>query len=228
MSHWMLSTAIALTLLPAAAFAAGTCTPSAFPASTTFLNGTIAGGVDGDTFKVTISGQTYSVRMLNIDTPETHFHGLSQGNWGEQAATRAAQLMPAGKAVRIELSIQHCDTYGRILGYAVVGGQDINALMVEEGLAVNYCISPNLDRCAAYAALAKESITARRGFFSDSSVEIPYEWRLRMSGGTSHYYVGNIETRAVSAPSDTDLVPVYARVFFTSRISIVSPYYLVN
>lgn len=185
---------------------------------------TVVRGVDGDTVVVAVKQKQYSIRMLTIDTPETHFNGKSQGYWGEVAADRLKELLPANAAVRIVFDGEHCDRYGRLLATVFKGQTNINLKMIEDGYAFNYCIAPNLAFCEANAAAAREAIKAGRNAYGDSGLQVPYEWRREMSGRPHEKWVGNIQTKLVYPPDALDKVPLADRVFFMKESAIKLPY----
>ena len=184
--------------------------------------------VDGDTVFIKTSSGSYSVRMMNIDTPETHFEGQSQGKWGEVAADRLKEILPTGTQVRLEYGSDMCDKYGRVLGQIFVGKMHANKQMVKEGLAVNYCYFPATEYCEEFGKLAEAAIAKRIGMFSDSNVELPYDFRRRIAGRKGTSYVGNIFTKEVVGPELQERVPVGARVFFPRADMIQAPYHLVR
>src|SRR5689334_10250621 len=149
--------------------------------------------VDGDTLRVRDErGVIHPVRMLSIDTPETHFLGASQGYWAEVAAARLSELLPDGSEVEIQTDEQPFDTYGRVLGYVLSRGRLINRQMPEEGLATTYIVAPNLRYAQELSEAARQSFYERRGMFSDPSVLLPYEFRWRMRGRSSAKLVGSL------------------------------------
>ena len=180
--------------------------------------------VDGDTIKITYQDQTYNIRMLSIDTPETHFQGKSQGYWGDQAANHLATLVPEGSEVEVVFDEEKCDRFGRLLAYVFKDGQNINLEMVQSGLAVNYCIAPNVMYCKEFGAAVDRNVKKKRGIFGDSGVEVPYEWRRQMSHRPHEKYIGNIETKLVYAPGSLDQVPLAKRIFFMRKKDVSAPY----
>ncbi|MGK3985642.1 thermonuclease family protein [Sorangium sp. So ce136] len=181
--------------------------------------------VDGDTLHVRDErGVTHSIRMLSIDTPETHFLGTSQGHWAEAAAARLAELVPDGAEVEIETDEQPFDAYGRVLGYVLSGGQLINRVLLEEGLAITYIIAPNLRHAQELSAAARESCTAKRGMFSDPSVMLPYEYRWSMRGQSSAKLVGSLSSGEVFALSERERIPCWDRVFFFNARDVRDPF----
>lgn len=88
---------------------------------------------DGDSFRL---GQD-RVRLLGLDAPElsqdcTRADGQAW-SCGRAARDRMAQLLAAGPA---DCRPEDVDRYDRLLATCLVGGRDIGAVMVAEGLAV--------------------------------------------------------------------------------------------
>ncbi|HTL11336.1 MAG TPA: thermonuclease family protein, partial [Bdellovibrionota bacterium] len=186
---------------------------------------TVVRTVDGDTAHVKVDGAEYAVRFLTIDTPETHYNGMSQGTWGEQAAAHLKALLPVGAPVTLEFEDEPCDSYGRMLAHVWRGSRDINWQMVQDGMAVNYCIFPNVRHCEDYGDSAQINADHHLGIFSDPSLQIPYVWRREMSHRPEDRWVGNLKTHEAFAPGNLDSVPVGARIFFSKDEEAVPPSY---
>jgi micrococcal nuclease len=76
--------------------------------------------VDGDTIAVSRDGGAeQSVRLLGIDTPETHRPGTPIECGGPQASANMARLAPPGTEVALEPdpTQDRVDRYGRLLAY---------------------------------------------------------------------------------------------------------------
>lgn len=75
--------------------------------------------VDGDTIRVVARGGEEYVRMLGIDTPETHRPGVPIECGGPQASRHLEALLPPGTAVTLERDPgqDRVDRYGRLLAY---------------------------------------------------------------------------------------------------------------
>lgn len=190
---------------------------------------TVVRGVDGDTVVIKTSDErTFSIRMLGIDTPETHYFGHSQGEWGERASARLKEILPAGTKVNLELSPDVCDSFGRVLAHVYKGRKNVNVQMAKEGLAVNYCIFPAVSHCEEIGAFVTAAQEARIGMFSDSSVEIPYDWRRRVSNRVHKSFIGNTTTKEVYLPESIGAVPVGDRIFFGKKSQVKTPYHFVQ
>lgn len=190
------------------------------------LMATVDRVVDGDTVHIIYKEKDYPIRFLSMDTPETHYMGKSQGHWGDVAADRLGELLPEGTQVKLELDNEVCDQYGRLLAYVWKGNTLINLQMTADGFAVNYCIYPNMAHCKEIGQAAQKNVDSKAGFFADRSVEIPYDWRRRVSGRAQEKWVGNIDTHIVTAPETEDDVPVGQRVFFMKKADIKAPFHL--
>ncbi|MGG6297764.1 thermonuclease family protein [Leptolyngbya sp. AN02str] len=126
---------------------------------------------DGDTLRVNQNGQTVTVRLACIDSPESDQPG------GSAASERLRQLLPRGQA--IQLIPVDTDRYGRTVGVAFANSRSINLQMVREGHAVVYhqylsnCPNSSNDLLAAEA----EARAARRGFWAQPNPVMPWDWR---------------------------------------------------
>jgi len=108
--------------------------------------------IDGDTLIVQ-GGET--IRLLGIDTDERGRKCYSE------AKTRLDELV-LGKKVILEHDAEDRDRYGRLLRYMFLNGTNINALMVEEGLAVAR-FEGNQKYKGEITALEKEAMERRTG-----------------------------------------------------------------
>jgi micrococcal nuclease len=95
--------------------------------------------VDGDTI-VLVGGTT--VRIIGLDTPETHHPDLGEQPFGREAWQRATELM-AGKVVVLEPDVEPLDHYGRRLAHVWVDERLVAEVLVEEGLGRAMVIPPN-------------------------------------------------------------------------------------
>lgn len=183
---------------------------------------------DGDTISVRAKAGVYAVRLIGIDTPETHFRGESQGEWGDAAAERIAEMLPPGKKVRLEFGPNVCDMYGRVLAHVFAGKTHVNKQLVKEGLAVNYCLFPSLSHCEELGLLTDSAMQERIGMFSDPKMELPYDFRRRIKGTPQTSFVGNLSTKKVYRPGKQNKVPVAERIFFYGQSNIKAPFQLVE
>ncbi len=126
---------------------------------------------DGDTFDVRIAGKTEAVRLIGIDTPETHDPRKAVQCYGEIAAQEAHKLLD-GKSVRLAGDPQDTDRdkYHRLLRYVYLpDGTLYNQYMVQHGYAFAYTIFPNtkLDQFKMWQSQAE---TAGKGLWSSCQI----------------------------------------------------------
>lgn len=122
--------------------------------------------VDGDTVKVKWNGDQVSVRLLLVDTPETHHPDEPVQPYGPEAAQFTKSFVE-GQTVQLEMGEDKWDKYHRLLAYIYVGGHMLNEQLLKKGLArVAYVYPPNtkyLDRFRHTETKAKNN---NRGIWS--------------------------------------------------------------
>lgn len=116
--------------------------------------------LDGDTVEVRFpGGGTDTVRLLGVDTPETHHPRKPVECFGPEAA-RFTRRALEGRAVRLEYDVERRDRYGRRLAYLHVDGRRFNDELLRRGYARLLVIAPN----GAHArTMLSEELEARRG-----------------------------------------------------------------
>jgi len=90
--------------------------------------------IDGDTLELQTGER---VRLMGINAPE------SGQNCYSEAANRL-RLLVEGKEVRLEKDVTDKDQYGRLLRYVFIDGTFVNLLLVREGYANAYIVSPDV------------------------------------------------------------------------------------
>lgn len=89
---------------------------------------TVTDIIDGDTIAVSMNGQSYRVRYIGINTPET-------GDTCGKEATAANAALVEGQTVRMVKDVRETDRYGRLLRYVYVGNIFVNGELVAGGWA---------------------------------------------------------------------------------------------
>jgi micrococcal nuclease len=102
---------------------------------------TVVRAVDGDTLRVETGGSERYVRLLGIDTPETHRPGTPVECGGPEAAAALRALAPPGTRVTLERDPgqdEH-DRYGRLLAYVrLPGDRLVESELLRSGWARTY------------------------------------------------------------------------------------------
>jgi micrococcal nuclease len=98
--------------------------------------------VDGDTVRVTTPRDRETVRLLGVNTPETHHPTKGRECFGREASAFTRREL-SGRSVRLELDVEHRDQYGRLLAYVIVDGRRFNDELLRRGYARVLIIPPN-------------------------------------------------------------------------------------
>lgn len=98
--------------------------------------------LDGDTIKVVDASGEFTVRLLGVDTPETHHPKKPVQCFGKEASEFTMSILK-GKYVYLEYDIERHDKYDRLLAYVYLDGTMINKLLIEQGYARLLVIEPN-------------------------------------------------------------------------------------
>lgn len=118
--------------------------------------------VDGDTLHVGTGGDTVTVRLIGINTPES-------GECFAEEATDALAALVGSEPLRLLTDTSDLDQFGRALRYVEVDGLDVGAALVEGGFAIARRYEPDVARHAAYAALQEEARSAGRGLWASDA-----------------------------------------------------------
>ncbi|MYL43946.1 thermonuclease family protein [Virgibacillus salexigens] len=134
--------------------------------------------VDGDTVKVEFpSGETETVRLLLIDSPESVHPTKPVQPYGEEASDFAKDTLKEGQTLTLEKGDPERDKYDRLLGYIWVDGKNFNQLMIEEGFArVAYVYEPNTKYVDEFREAEKAAEQESNNIWSiDGYVESQFE-----------------------------------------------------
>lgn len=125
--------------------------------------------VDGDTIKVNLAGQVYTVRYIGIDTPET-VHPSKPVEWMGPEASAANRQIVEGQTVRLEKDVSEVDKYDRLLRYVWVGDLMVNAELVRLGYANSSTYPPDVKYQDLFLQLEREAREAGRGLWGEAPV----------------------------------------------------------
>lgn len=128
---------------------------------------------DGDTFIVDMNGTREIIRMIGVDTPETHHPDRPVQCYGREASEYLRKLL-VDKKVRLEADPLNTnrDRYERLLRYVYLpDGTLVNGKIVEEGYGFSYTPFPfsKTDIFDQYEQDAKQN---KRGLWNACSVQI--------------------------------------------------------
>jgi micrococcal nuclease len=123
--------------------------------------------IDGDTIVAKVGHSEEHVRLIGIDTPETHKPGTAVECFGPEASARLAELIPPGTSLRLERDRESRDVYGRLLAYVYrqSDGLFVDLAMVTDGFAGPLAIAPNTAHRIEIDSAAGAARAARSGLW---------------------------------------------------------------
>lgn len=134
--------------------------------------------VDGDTIEVEITarvegpgageaavGESYVVRLLGIDTPESVSPRDPVECFGREASAATAALL-VGATVKLVKDVEERDGFDRLLRYVYVGAEMANARLVANGYAHAYTYPPNVRHSEVLVELERQAREAARGLWA--------------------------------------------------------------
>lgn len=98
---------------------------------------------DGDTIEVNMGGMLERVRMIGVDTPETHKPNTPVQCYGPEASDFTKKLL-TNQAVRLEADPlnDNRDRYDRLLRYVYFNETLVNKQLIEQGYGFAYTSFP--------------------------------------------------------------------------------------
>lgn len=146
---------------------------------------TVTRVVDGDTIRVRIQGAEERVRLIGIDTPETHGQGGLRECFGAEATDRMEALLPEGTPVRLVRDAEARDQYGRLLAYVYreSDGLFVNLAMAKEGYATTLTFPPNVAHADQFVAAVSAARLRQRGLWQKcGSADVPLTGKAVSTG----------------------------------------------
>ncbi len=122
--------------------------------------------LDGDTLVVELAdGTTDTIRILGVDTPETHHPTKGVQCFGPEAAAYTAARL-TGRFVELEGDVEPRDIYDRRLAYVIVDGHRFDDELLRRGFARLLVIEPNRAHARDLLAAELAARHARRGLWA--------------------------------------------------------------
>ncbi|MFO7594577.1 MAG: thermonuclease family protein [Pseudomonadota bacterium] len=123
----------------------------------------IAAVIDGDTVEL---GDGRRVRLLGINTPEVAHHGRPGEALGEKAKGFLERQLK-NKKVRLRYDIERRDRYDRLLAHIFLeDGRNINAMLLQKGLAHALFKWPNIKHIDNYYTLERRARQQGKGIWA--------------------------------------------------------------
>lgn len=126
--------------------------------------------VDGDTISVNMNGKTEKVRLIGVDTPETHKPNTPVQCYGPAAAAYTKNIIGKEK-VRLEADplSSNRDKYNRLLRYVYLpNGTNLNAKLIATGNGFYYPYFP-FEKSQEFSKLQNEARASNKGLWGNCS-----------------------------------------------------------
>ncbi|WP_210244082.1 thermonuclease family protein [Arthrobacter yangruifuii] len=128
---------------------------------------TVVRVIDGDTLVVDLAGEDVTVRLLNVDTPETKDPNEPVQCLGPEATVFLEEALPPGSSVELEYDVEREDRYGRTLA-GVYDDEDrlMNAEVARHGFGIPVTYEPNAKFRPPVDEAYEEARDQQAGLFS--------------------------------------------------------------
>jgi micrococcal nuclease len=134
---------------------------------------TVTRFVDGDTIEVDMDNRTEKIRMIGIDTPETHKPNAPVQCYGVAAAAYTKNLIGTQK-IRLQSDPQSTnrDRYNRLLRYVYMAdGRLVEEELIKNGYGFAYTQFP-FTKSADFVAAQRQAQHANKGLWGNCN---PYQ-----------------------------------------------------
>jgi endonuclease YncB( thermonuclease family) len=125
---------------------------------------------DGDTFTVDMNGKNETIRLVGVDTPETHDPRKKVQCYGPAASAYTKNtITAAGSEVRLAADPQSTnrDRYNRLLRYVYLpDGTLFNEKLILEGYGFYYPYFP-FTKSAEFEAAEKQAMAGNKGLWGN-------------------------------------------------------------
>jgi micrococcal nuclease len=126
--------------------------------------------IDGDTISVTMNGHSEKVRLIGVDTPETHKPNTPVQCYGPAAAAYTKNII-GNQKVRLEADSKSTnrDKYNRLLRYVYLpDGTNLNAQLISTGNGFYYPYFP-FEKSDEFSKLQEDAKANNRGLWGNCS-----------------------------------------------------------
>lgn len=127
--------------------------------------------VDGDTIAVEINGESTTLRLIGIDTPESVHPNKPVQCFAIEASSKAKEIL-TDKWVSLEKdeTQDDKDKYDRLLRYVILeNGNNFNKIMIEQGYAHEYTYNTPYKYQEEFKAAQKNAEELKLGLWADET-----------------------------------------------------------
>lgn len=171
--------------------------------------------IDGDTFKGIIDTDTFYIRLIGVDCPESkkniktckdakesNIDIKTIINMGKLAKRFTEKYIKEDSIILLEYDVQKRDKYGRILGYIWLNDTLMfNDFLIKEGYAQLMTFPPNLKYHKKFLKSLKLAREQEKGLWSTSLILLSKEKLKKEENLEPEYYIGNRNSKIFHRPS---------------------------
>jgi micrococcal nuclease len=141
--------------------------------------------IDGDTIAVNMNGAVETIRMIGVDTPETHRPNSPVQCYGPEAANFTKQLIGTNK-VRLQADPldTNRDRYNRLLRYVYIpDGRMVETELISGGYGFAYTQFP-FEKSQQFSATQDTAKTSNKGLWATCQVRQEDNGRYQTNDAT--------------------------------------------
>lgn len=138
--------------------------------------------IDGDTIEVQIGENTYKLRLIGMNTPETHHPNKGVEFYGKEAYEFTQKTLK-NKEVYLEKDVSETDKYQRLLRYVwlsppkdpenptydEVKNQSLNGILVHDGYANAATFPPDVKYADYFNKIEEEARSENKGLWNEKA-----------------------------------------------------------
>ncbi|WP_459129497.1 thermonuclease family protein [Guggenheimella bovis] len=129
--------------------------------------------IDGDTIVVRIGKSNVTVRLLQVDAPESKHPNKNKNVPMGKTASNFVKKFLNKKSVRLELDEEKYDKYGRLLAYVYVKDKCLNEVLIRESLAKTVKYGKNVKRYQTYLDIERKLRDKKKGIWANIQANYP-------------------------------------------------------
>lgn len=135
---------------------------------------------DGDTLVLT---DKRKIRLIGINTPELGRYPKKPEAFALQAKRFVEAALKSSKKIHLKYGVQAKDRYGRVLAHLFLNnGQNLSAMLLENGLASAIVVPPNMDLAGCYFRVEKKARANKRNLWAHAGGQYLDANRLKKTG----------------------------------------------
>lgn len=198
--------------------------------------------VDGDTIKVDLEGEKYTIRMIGIDTPESVHPDESKNTiYGQKASDYAKGIFSEGQTVYLSRDVSDRDKYDRLLRYVwlekpnnvndetEIREKMYNAKVLLDGYANTYEYAPDNTLFGLFLAFESEAAEQKRGLWAENGLNTENIDRAAAQiESEEDIFIGNKNSKKLHSSYCTDLPQEKNRVYFDSKEEAIEQGYEID